>query len=98
MSPAPLAHGSILARNENVRGAQLGDEQTALMSLETDSYYNLGSVGSEIWGILSAETTLSDLITQLVDRFDVSRSECEKQVVVFLERLIADDLIVVRNE
>lgn len=67
------------------------------MSLPQNSYYGLQGVGREIWQILAREMTLGDLVGVLVDRFDVSRPECEEQVFSFVEQLVRRRLLMVRH-
>lgn len=97
MSTLRLSGDSILERHRDVRFARLPDDRIALLSLENNSYYDLGSTGSEIWRILSKGTTVHDLVTALVERFEVSREDCETQLRDFVGRLLDEGLVVVRH-
>ena len=64
-----------------------------MLSIEKGKYYNLGEIGGEIWDLIDEEISINDLVDILTSRYDVEKSECEKQVVTFIEHLLKEDLI-----
>ena len=74
------------------------DGERVLMSIENNKYYNLGQVGGVIWDLIQTPTTVSKLVTTLMSEYEVEETECEEQVISFLNLLSKEDLIVLEDE
>ena len=71
------------------------DGETVMMSVENGKYYGLDDIGSRIWELIERPIRISDLIDRLLERFDVDRETCEKDVVKFLNELNDDRIVAV---
>lgn len=69
------------------------DGEKVMLSIDNGKYYNLGTVGSEIWELIEKPISVSVLLSTLMDRFEVTKTECETQVISFLSDLLKNDLI-----
>jgi len=69
------------------------DGEKVIMSIKNGRYYNLGKLGGEIWDLLETPITINNLISNLISKYEVKRSECEEQVLAFLEQLKKENLI-----
>jgi hypothetical protein len=69
------------------------DREKVMLSVKNGKYYNLGEVGGKIWELIWAPISVTHLVTNLISEYDVKQSECEQQVISFLERLLQEDLI-----
>lgn len=69
------------------------DGEKVMLSIENGKYYNLGEVGGEIWELIKEPIAVPDLISLLMNQFDVSYTDCEKQVLTFLNHLAENRLI-----
>lgn len=69
------------------------DGETVMMSVTNGKYYNLGKTGGRIWELLAEPVTVNDVIESLMDEYDVERSECERQVIAFIQMLLQENLI-----
>lgn len=58
-----------------------------MMSIENGEYYGLDDIGSRIW----------ELIDTLLERFDVDRETCERDVLKFLNELDEDKILEVEG-
>jgi len=67
------------------------------MSIENGEYYGLDDIGSRIWELIEKPVKVSNLIDTLLERFDVDRGTCEKDVLKFLNDLNGDNILVVGN-
>ncbi|MBW7452523.1 lasso peptide biosynthesis PqqD family chaperone [Paenibacillus sepulcri] len=74
------------------------DGEKVMMSVKTGKYYNLGQVGGRIWDIIGTPTAGTDIIAILTAEYDIEESECQRQVLAFLEQLRGEDLIRVEEE
>jgi len=66
-----------------------------MMSVENGKYYGLDDTGSRIWELIERPVRVSDLIDRLLERFDVDRETCEKDVLKFLSELNDDRIVAV---
>jgi len=73
------------------------DGETVMMSIENGEYYGLDDIGSRIWELIEKPVRVSDLIDTLLERFDVDRETCEKDVLKFLNELNEDKIVVVKG-
>lgn len=73
--------------------------EKVMLNIENGKYYNLGRIGGDIWGKMQAELTISALISEMQEMYEVEPITCQEEVVVFLEQLLKEGLIEVkRNE
>ncbi len=73
------------------------DGETVMMSIENGEYYGLDDIGSRIWELIEKPVKVSDLIDTLLERFDVDRETCKKDVLKFLNELNEDRILVVKG-
>ena len=77
---------SVVKRNPGVLSSKL-DEEYVMLSLENNEYYGFDEIASVIWDKLEQEITVSRLISELLEEFEVERETCEKDVLELLEIL-----------
>ena len=63
------------------------------MSVDKGKYYRLDDVGTRVWDLIEAPTTVDAVCDRLVQEFHVERATCEADVRALLERLLAGNLI-----
>ena len=66
--------------------AWVGDE-LVMMSVTDGSYLGLDAVGARVWELIEKPIEQSDLYEILTTEFDVSRSDCIRDVDSFLAAL-----------
>lgn len=100
--PTQLA-GNQLTSSSTVRTASslvacdLGDE-IVILSEQSGVYYGLNAVGSRIWELIQAPLDVSQLCAALQAEYDVPAEQCEREVLVLLERMAAEGLVEVADE
>lgn len=77
---------SIVQQTENSVSCEI-EEQTVLLNVEAGKYHGFNEVASKIWQLIETPLTISQICDQLIDEFDISKEQCESEVVVFLKRL-----------
>lgn len=55
--------------------------------------FALEGVGAFIWGKLDGETAVAEIAALVADRFDVDLETAEKDVAVFIDELLKNELI-----
>lgn len=80
-----------LVRNNSLTTAEL-DGEVVMLSLETDRYYGLNSVGSRIWELFEQPKTLAEVCDTLLSEYDVTREQCEREVFAIAQKLLDEKL------
>jgi hypothetical protein len=89
---APIDLSSVVAQGNDHVAAEV-DGEVVMMSVRKGNYYGLDLIGSRIWELIQEPKAVSELCTELTDQFDVDQSQCESDVLKFLNDLAAQDLI-----
>ena len=58
-----------------------------------NAYYRLGEIGSFIWEYCQYPISQQQIITLLMEEYEVTKEECEQQVALFIRELLANDLL-----
>jgi hypothetical protein len=60
---------------------------------ELDSIYSINSMAGEIWELIDGRRTLADIKKELLNKYDVSPAELEKDLTEFIGQLNSENLI-----
>jgi len=66
--------------------SQLGTE-LVLMDTKSGNYLGINTVGTHIWNLLADSKSITDLVTELTSRFEVTEAQCQVEVERFLNEL-----------
>ncbi len=91
-----LALTSIVHRRQDILSSNIDDE-TILLSIAKSKYFGIDPIGTTIWTLLDTPLSIGQIITELERQYDVSRRQCQDDVLMFLEHLLAEDLLTVTN-
>ena len=83
---------NIVQRKKDLLESNIDDEKV-MMSLENNEYYGLNSVASRIWELLTEKQSISSIVNQLMEEYDIDRENCEKDVLDFIQELNEKNLI-----
>jgi hypothetical protein len=78
-----LAYKTVIS--QHVLARQVGEE-TVMLDLDNGTYYGLDQVGTRIWQLLAEGKTLAQVCDTMIEEYEVSREEIERDVT----RLVAD--------
>jgi hypothetical protein len=92
MTANQLSIESVVRRCDGFVTAEIDDE-VAMLNIEKGTCYGLNKVGSKIWEMLEAPRRVSDICEILLQKFEVERSLCERQVLDLLEELRAEGMV-----
>jgi hypothetical protein len=87
-----ITPSSVVVQNEGHIASNM-DGEKVMMSIKNSKYYNLGGIGGIIWDAAVRPIKVCDLVDHLLMEYDVSREQCELQVITFLEKLQKEGLI-----
>jgi hypothetical protein len=82
-----------LVRNPSLAHTGL-DGHTMMMSIEAAKYVALNPIGSRIWQLIERPVTVGDVVVALEREFEIDAERCRAETLGFLERLVANDLVV----
>ena len=88
---------SIVQRNREVMAAEAGQD-LVMVSIENGLYYGVSDIAREVWVAIEHPKRISDLITDLLATYNVDRARCEAETLSFLEDLLSERLLQVKNE
>ena len=87
-----IKSSTVLRRTDEHVSAPL-DETLVMMDIDAGKYYLLDDVASVVWERLETPTPVSDLVSELCSRYDVTSERCEADVVPFLTELHEKGLV-----
>ena len=61
--------------------------EKVMVDFDNGKYFLIKGVGNDIWEMIQNEITPNEIIEKLLSEYDVSREECEKSVVEFLDKM-----------
>jgi hypothetical protein len=83
---------SILSCNKEILAANM-DSEIVMMRVETGKYYSLGKMGSVIWSMLESPVSVQSIIDTLLDKYQIERDQCEREVLEFLNQASREGLL-----
>ena len=63
------------------------NEEAAILDMKTGVYYGLDPVGARIWELIQQPESVSGIVAQLLDEYDVDAEQCTQDVVMLLSQL-----------
>lgn len=81
-----------LEPHPDVVARRVGDE-VVLVQLHTNKIYALNRTGARFWELISAGSSVDETLSTLLDEFDVSPAQLEKEVTNLVSALAEQDLI-----
>jgi len=77
---------------KDVVARQVGGE-TVILDLESGTYFGLDPVGTRIWTLLEAGHSLQHVCDVLLDEYEVSRDDVERDVPALVTQLVDKKLL-----
>ena len=91
-----LTTNTVLAKNEEkFLSSDLGDEMV-MMNLENGNYIGLNDVGRDIWEHIDGQASIAEMITKIVEEYDVSEEECAKDILEYLNEMHTKGLVIIK--
>lgn len=87
-----LSVNSILTQETGLSAIDV-DGRVVVLSLEAASYFDLNTVASEIWGMLSLPCSVEEILQKLSQHHDVDISIMTRDVMTFLQSLVSQRLV-----
>lgn len=91
-----LQLSSVVVRSPDQVSGDL-EGKVVLLSIQNGEYYNMNEVGSRIWALIEQPIAVAALIERLVEEFEVSREQCEREALAYLTDLQKNKLLRVQS-
>ena len=75
-----------------VMARTVGDE-TVILDLASGTYFGLDPVGARIWELMEEGKTLSEVCGQMLEEYEVSRDDLERDVLRLAQELTDQGLV-----
>ena len=92
-----LSGRSIVAAAKDQISCDLAGE-AAILNIKSGTYYGLDPVGARIWKLIQQPRSVDEVRQTLLDEYEVEPERCERDLLVLLEKLLAEGLIEVKEE
>jgi hypothetical protein len=69
------------------------DDGIMMMDIESGLYFDVDPIGSRIWNLLEAPTSLAQICNSLVNEFEVDEPNCIADTAEFLSDLVDKGLL-----
>ena len=77
---------------QQVMARTVGDE-TVILDLASGTYFGLDPVGARIWELLGEGKTIAEVCDQMLEEYEVTRDEVERDTLSLADNLAAHGLI-----
>lgn len=91
---APINLNTTVVQAQDVVSEELGEE-VVMLSLESNAYYSTNDIGAEIWKRIGQPIRVRELVIDLMEAFDVDTSQCEQDVLEFLNHAYAEGTVAI---
>lgn len=73
-------------RSTDISARTIGDE-TIVLDLPSSRYFTITGVGTRLFELLAEDTSLDELVSTIVDEYDVEPMTARRDLEAFLDRL-----------
>jgi hypothetical protein len=70
------------------------DGEVVILSIENSEYFGLDMIGSRIWELLEQPLSFKNLVTSLLEEYEVTEQQCIEDTLIFLNKLVDKKLII----
>ncbi|MDL4838976.1 lasso peptide biosynthesis PqqD family chaperone [Aquibacillus rhizosphaerae] len=67
--------------------------EKVMLCVKNGKYYNLGVLGGQIWEIIKQPVSIEEVVTKLIEQYDVEQKQCEEETIAFLQQLVKEGLV-----
>jgi hypothetical protein len=88
---------TILARNSDIICSKVHNKMV-MMNIEENTYFGLDMTGAIIWEMLKTPASIAQLIDELVNKFEISKNQCEQDCMEFLLHMIEQKTLLIQKQ
>lgn len=69
------------------------DNEKVMIDFDSGKYFMIKGVGNDIWDMIQTEITVQEIISSLLNEYEIDAPTCETQVLSFLQKLEDNNFI-----
>ena len=73
--------------------AQEVDGEMVLLDMNSENYFGLDAVGTDIWQAIEEKKVLQDVLDTLLEQYDVEEEVLKKDLITFVHKLEESGLV-----
>jgi len=73
--------------------AQIVDDEMVLLDMNSENYFGLDEVGTDIWRAIEEKGVLQEVLEVLLEAYDVEEEILKKDLINFVQKLEKSGLI-----
>jgi ornithine carbamoyltransferase len=77
--------------------AQEVDGEMVLLDMNSENYFGLDAVGTDIWQAMQEKETLQEVLEVLLEQYEVEEDVLKKDLLTFVEKLQESGLVEVEE-
>ena len=85
---------SVISRNPEIVHSMM-DGEVVMMSVDQGLFLGIDKIGTHIWDLLDTPVKVETLVETLVAYYDVERSVCENDTLLFLNDMFKKKVILI---
>ena len=93
---ATITKNTTLIRNSKYHTSRIGKE-IVMMDADTGNYIGLNYVAACIWDMLESPAKVDEIISRLMERFDVTPEQCEADTIGCIEEMHNQKLVLIAD-
>ena len=90
-----LDESSVIVAVDHATSAQVEGE-SVILDMEEGVYYGLNPTGSRIWEAIQEGRRVEEVVSVILEQYDVEPEKCRKDVVSLIKRLEKNDLVKIK--
>jgi len=71
--------------------------ETVLMDKQTGDYFGINKVGTAIWELLETPSTTDQIVTKLLERYEIDEATCRIELSAFLDAIEAKKMLLIEQ-
>ncbi len=87
-----ISLGSVVVATSDQASCELSGE-SVILHLKNGIYYGLDRVGTRIWSLIQAPTTVGSVRDALLSEYEVDSKRCEADLLAILQKLADEELV-----
>lgn len=87
-----LTESSVIERTQGLLASEL-DGEIVMLNVQRGNYYGLSGVAKRVWELLDGPKSINQVCMALQAEFEVAHDQCVKDVVVFVEKMINENMV-----
>ena len=96
-SPKEINFQTFITRGTELISSPVDDE-IVILSIKNEEYYYLNPIGGLIWKLIAEPISIENVISVLVEQYEVSLELCRSETMTYIEELLQLGIIQLVDE